>query len=99
MLSLLQGQMLRRQPPELSEFNPGPLLLRELMFRRKVVAMDVLGMYLLQRVSNELTIQKYGSFENQFITPVPDNAAAKVAHEGYISSSKGVLPRISKGDY
>lgn len=99
MLSLLQSQMLRRHPPKSKEFDLGRLLLRELMFRRKVVAMDVLGMYLLQRVSNELTIQKYGSFENQFITPVPDNAAAKVAHEGYISSSKGVLPRVGKGDY
>ncbi|HCD46376.1 MAG TPA: hypothetical protein DEQ64_22170 [Lachnoclostridium sp.] len=61
--------------------------------------MDVLGMYLLQRVSNELTIQKYGSFENHFVTPVPDNVAAKVAHEGYLSSSKEVFHRVKQGDF
>ncbi len=61
--------------------------------------MDVLGMYLLQRVSNELTIQKYGSFENHFVTPIPDNAAAKAAHEGYLSSSKEVFQPVRKGDF
>ncbi len=61
--------------------------------------MDVLGMYLLQRVSNELTIQKYGSFENYFVTPIPDNTAAKAAHEGYISSSKEVQRRVRQGDF
>jgi len=75
------------------------LSLFPLMFRRKVVAMDVLSMYLLQRVSNELTIQKYGSFENHFVTPVPDNAAAKAAHEGYLSSSKQVIRRVRQGDF
>lgn len=61
--------------------------------------MDVLGMYLLQRVSDELTIQRYGSFENRFVAPVPDNAAAKVAHEAYISSSKEVSHRVRQGDF
>lgn len=56
--------------------------------------MDVLGMYLLQRVTDELTIQRYGSFEKQYITPIPDNAAAKLAHEGYLSSSKEVMHRV-----
>ena len=42
--------------------------------------MDVLGMYLLQRVSNELTIQKNESFENRFVAPVPDSTAARVTH-------------------
>jgi type IV secretory pathway protease TraF len=58
--------------------------------------MDVLGMYLLQRVSDELTIQRNGSFENQFISQIPDNAAAKAAHEGYLSSSKGIMHRIRR---
>ncbi len=61
--------------------------------------MDVLGMYLLQRVSDELTIQRYGSFENQFITPVPDNTAAKMAHESYLSSSKEVQHRVRQGNF
>lgn len=61
--------------------------------------MDVLGLYLLQRVSDELTIQKYGSFENRFINPVPDNAAAKAAHEGYVSASKEVISRVKAGNY
>lgn len=43
--------------------------------------MDVLGMYLLQRVSNELTIQRNESFENRFVAPVPDSTAARVTHE------------------
>ncbi|MEY8354318.1 hypothetical protein AALB39_13320 [Lachnospiraceae bacterium 54-53] len=61
--------------------------------------MDVLGMYLLQRVSDELTIQRYGSFENRFVTPIPDNEAAKAAHEGYISSSKEIPRRVRQGDF
>ncbi|RKD35164.1 MULTISPECIES: hypothetical protein [Lacrimispora] len=61
--------------------------------------MDVLSMYLLQRVSDELTIQRNGSFENRFVSPIPDNAAARVAHEGYITSSKEVSQRVRQGDY
>ncbi|WP_077612616.1 hypothetical protein [Clostridium sp. Marseille-P2415] len=61
--------------------------------------MDVLGMYLLQRVSDELTIQRYGSFENRFVTPIPDNTAAKAAHEGYISSSKEAPRRFRQNDF
>ena len=38
-------------------------------------------MYLLQRVSNELTIQRNESFENRFVAPVPDSTAARVTHE------------------
>ncbi|MGYP000969602089 len=56
--------------------------------------MDVLGMYLLQRVNNELTIQRNGSFENRFISPVPDSPVAKVTGEAYITSSKEVSPRV-----
>ena len=52
--------------------------------------MDVLGMYLLQRVSNELTIQRNESFENRFVAPVPDSTAARVTHEAYVCSSKDV---------
>ena len=55
--------------------------------------MDVLGMYLLQRVSNELTIQKNESFENRFVAPVPDSTAARVTHEAY---GRGVLIQTMK---
>ncbi|MFR3730277.1 hypothetical protein [Lacrimispora sp.] len=61
--------------------------------------MDVLSMYLLQRVSDELTIQRNGSFENRFVSPIPDNTAAKAAHEGYITSSKEVSHPIRKGEF
>ena len=61
--------------------------------------MDVLGLYLLQRVSDELTIQRYGSFENRFVSPDPDNPAAKEAHEAYITSSKEVPHRVKQGDF
>ncbi len=59
--------------------------------------MDVLGMYLLQRVSDELTIQRNGSFENRFVAPIPDSTAAKVEHEGYVCTSKDVSPRVMEG--
>lgn len=65
--------------------------------QRKVVTMDVLGMYLLQRVSNELTIQRNGSFENRFVAPIPDSTAARVTNEAYICSSKDVSPRVKEG--
>lgn len=61
--------------------------------------MDVLGMYLLQRISDELAIQRYGSFENRFVTPIPDNAAAKAAHESYVSASKEIQHGIRQGDF
>lgn len=61
--------------------------------------MDVLGMYLLQRVSDELTIQRYGSFENRFVAPIPDSTAAKVAHEGYVTNSNEVLRRVREGAF
>lgn len=61
--------------------------------------MDVLGMYLLQRVSDELTIQRYSSFEKRFTAPVPDSTAAKVAQERYLSSSNEVPSRVREGAY
>ncbi len=61
--------------------------------------MDVLSMYLLQRVSDELTIQRNGSFENRFVSPIPDNTAARAAHEGYLTSSKEVSHRVRQGDF
>lgn len=61
--------------------------------------MDVLGMYLLQRVSNELTIQRNESFENRFVAPVRDSTAARVTHEAYVCSSKDVSPRVTKGAF
>lgn len=61
--------------------------------------MDVLGMYLLQRVSNELTIQRYDSFENRFVAQIPDSTAARVTHEEYVCASKDVSPRIVEGTY
>ncbi len=56
-------------------------------------------MYLLQRVSNELTIQRNESFENRFVAPVPDSTAARVTHEAYVCSSKDVSPRVTKGAF
>ena len=61
--------------------------------------MDVLGKYLLQRVSNELTIQRNESFENRFVAPVPDSTAARVTHEAYVCSSKDVSPRVTEGAF
>lgn len=61
--------------------------------------MDALGMYLLQRVSDELTIQRYNSFEKRFVSPIPDDAAAKAAHEGYVTFSKEVPSHIRPGGF
>ena len=60
--------------------------------------MDVLGMYLLQRVSDELTIEKNRSFERTFISQVPGTAARAVG-EGYLSTSKEAFHRVTEGSY
>lgn len=59
--------------------------------------MDVLGLYLLQRVSDQITIQKNQSFENRFFSRIPDNTVARLENDGYITASKDVSPVITKG--
>lgn len=61
--------------------------------------MDVLGMYLLQRVSDSITIQRNSSFENRFVSPIPDSTAAKVERDVYITTSKDISPRVMEGNY
>lgn len=60
--------------------------------------MDVLDMYLLQRVSDELVNPRYNSFEKRFVSQIPDDAAAKAAHEGYVTFSKEFPSHIRLSD-
>lgn len=61
--------------------------------------MDVLGMYLLQRVSDSITIQRNGAFEKRFYSPIPNNQVAKLENDGYISTSKDISSVVYEGDY
>lgn len=61
--------------------------------------MDVLGMYLLQRVSDQIIIDRNGSFENRFVSRIPDSTTARVENDVYLTSSKDVSARVTDGVY
>lgn len=52
--------------------------------------MDVLGLYLLQRIPTAIEIQKNHSFERRFFSKIPDNPAASYVNDSYVTSSKDV---------